>query len=93
MEPDDPSPGFRWVERVLRFLPPQYRILFTVASAILATLVAATLAMTFASGNDPLLQNVVRYSIAALIISVTTAVITIIGIALHLLIRSYLCGD
>ena len=74
------------------FFTPEYRVLFAVASGILAILVAATLAMTFASGNDPLLENVARYSIAALIIAATVAVITIIGIALYLLLRSYLRG-
>lgn len=85
-------PGFQRVERVLRLLPPEYRVLFAVASGILAILVAATLAMTFGSGNGPLLQNVARYSISALIIAATVAVITIIGITLYLLLRSYLRG-
>ena len=85
-------PSVRWMERVLRLLPPEYRVLFAVASGILAILVAATLAMTFASGTDPLLHNVARYSIAALIIAATAAVITIIGIALYLLLRSCLRG-
>ena len=77
----------------MRLLPPPYRILFAVALAILATLVATTLAVNFAAGDDPLLQNVARYSTAALIISATVAVITIIGIVCYLLVRSYLRGD
>ena len=90
MEPNDPLPGFRWVERVLRLLPPTYRVLFAVALATLVITVGASVSITITAGDDPLLRNVARYAKAVLIISVTVAMVTIIGIAMYRLIRSQL---
>ncbi len=88
MEPRFPFPG--WVDRVLRLLSPQFRELFAVTLAILATAVAAALSLELAAGDDPLLRNVARYATVALIISATVAVMVIIATALFLLLRSRL---
>ena len=92
MEPNDPLPSFRWMERVLRLLPPTYRVLFAVALATLFITVGASVSITITAGDDPILQNVARYAKAVLIVSVTVAVVTIIVIAIYRLIRSQLRG-
>lgn len=93
MDPQFPYGGLRWAERVLRLLSSQYRELFAVILAILATTVAAALSLKFAAGDDPLLRDVAKYATAALIISATVAVIVVIATALYLLVRSRLHGD
>ena len=92
MEPGFPTPNLRWLERVMRLLPPPYRILFAVALAILAITVVASASITFTAGDDPLLRNVARYARAALIVSATVAVVAITGVALYQLARSQLRG-
>ena len=92
MDPKFPLLNARWVERILRFLPPTYRVLFAAALAILAITVAASISITFTAGEDPLLRSVARYAKATLIISTTIVVVTITGVALYRLIHSQLRG-
>ena len=89
MDPKFPLLNARWVERILRLLPPTYRVLF---AAALAITVAASISITFTAGDDPLLRSVARYAKATLIVSTTIAVVTITGVALYRLIHSQLCG-
>ena len=89
MDPKFPLLNARWVERILRLLPPTYRVLF---AAALAITVAASISITFTAGDDPLLRSVARYAKAILIVSTTIAVVTITGVALYRLIHSQLRG-